>query len=57
MLTQENRKKRTDAPYILKVVKPTTLKQEAIQSSELPEEKKAVMGAIRKSWFDLQAIA
>ena len=43
MLTQENRKKRTDAPYILKVVKPTTLKQEAIQSSELPEEKKAVI--------------
>lgn len=43
MLTEEKPIQRTDAPYILKVVKPTTLKQEAIQSSELPEEKKIVI--------------
>ena len=50
MLTQENRNKRTGSPYLLKVVKPTTLKQEAIQSSELSEEKKAVIEEVPKEF-------
>jgi hypothetical protein len=43
MLIEENCKQKIDASYILKVVRPTTLKQEAIQSSELPEDKKFVI--------------
>lgn len=51
MLTEEKRQQRTDAPYILKVVKPTTAKKEAIPSSELPEEKKAVIESVPTKFF------
>ncbi len=50
MLTQENRKQRTDPPYLLKNFKPSTLKKEAIQSSELSEEKKAVMEEVAQEF-------
>ncbi len=46
MLTTENRKQRTDSLYILRIIKPTTIKKEAIPSSELPEEKKAVISKV-----------
>lgn len=43
MLLEEKPKQKTDAPYILKVVKPTTFKTEVIQSSFLAEDKKVVI--------------
>jgi hypothetical protein len=43
MLSKEKLQQKTDAFYILKVVKPTTFKTEAIQSSFLPEDKKVVI--------------
>ncbi len=46
MLTQENHKQRTNAPYVLKIVKPTTLKREAIQSSELSANHKAFVDKV-----------
>ncbi|MEM7760951.1 MAG: hypothetical protein AAF298_22895 [Cyanobacteria bacterium P01_A01_bin.40] len=46
MLTHQKRKQRTNAPYLLKIVKPTTLKKAAIQSSQLPENQKAVIQKI-----------
>jgi len=43
MLTAETRKQRTDASYILKIARPTTLKQSTMQGTELPEDKKFVV--------------
>ena len=43
MLTEETREQRTNASYVLKIARPTTLKQAAVQSTELPEDKKFVV--------------
>jgi hypothetical protein len=43
VLIEEKNQQKTDAPYLLKVVKPTTFKTEAIQSAELPEDKKFII--------------
>jgi hypothetical protein len=54
MLTEDKRhQQKTDASYILKVLKPTTLKQEAIQSLELPEDKKVFIKEIPQEFFVL----
>jgi hypothetical protein len=50
MLIKAKRKQKTDVSYILKVIKPTSLRQEAIQSSGLPEDKKFVVKEISQEF-------
>ncbi|WP_019503846.1 hypothetical protein [Pleurocapsa sp. PCC 7319] len=46
MLTHQKRQQKIDCPYFLKIVKPTILKKETIQSSQLPLKHKVFIDKI-----------
>ena len=50
MLTEETRNLKVNAPFTLKVVKPTMFKQAPIQSSELSEDKLFVVQDVPQSF-------